>query len=119
MNLLSPFLDNVDRWSARTAIVAPQGDSATFGALAERSERLAARWRGQGIAPGDRVLLAMPLGVALYAAIAALWRIGAVAVFPEPALGLNGLRHAPIVLDADADAVLRAIESQARSATSA
>ena len=29
------------------------------------------------------------------------------------------LRHAPIVLDADADAVLRAIESQARSATPA
>ena len=26
------------------------------------------------------------------------------------------LRHAPIVLDADADAVLRAIDSQARSA---
>jgi len=32
---------------------------------------------------------------------------------------LSGLRHAPIVLDADADAVLRAIESQARSATPA
>jgi threonine synthase len=29
---------------------------------------------------------------------------------------LNGLRHAPIVLDADADAVLRSIDSQARSA---
>jgi threonine synthase len=29
---------------------------------------------------------------------------------------VTGLRHAPIVLDADADAVLRAIESQARSA---
>jgi len=29
------------------------------------------------------------------------------------------LRHAPIVLDADADAVLRAIEAQARSATPA
>ncbi len=29
------------------------------------------------------------------------------------------LRHGPIVLDADADAVLRAIEAQARSATPA
>ena len=86
MNLLASFLDNVEQWSARTAIVSPQGDSATFGALAERSERLAARWRGQGIAPGDRVLLAMPLGVALYAAIAALWRIGAVAVFPDASI---------------------------------
>ena len=36
----------------------------------------------------------MPLGIALYASLAALWRLGAVVVFPEPALGLKGLRHA-------------------------
>src|SRR5690606_22009164 len=30
----------------------------------------------------------------LYAGLVALWRLGAVAVFPEPALGLAGLRHA-------------------------
>lgn len=94
MNVLAPFLDKAARWSARTAIVAPGGGRISFGALAERSARLAALWRGQGIGPGDRVLVAMPLGVALYAAIAALWRLGAVVVFPEPALGLAGLRHA-------------------------
>src|SRR6185295_17643963 len=43
---------------------------------------------------GDRVLLAMPLGIPLYVSLAALWRLGAVVVFPEPALGLKGLRHA-------------------------
>jgi olefin beta-lactone synthetase len=94
LNLLAPFLDNVEQWSARDAIIPPRGVAATFGALAKQSARLAALWRGQGIAPGDRVLLAMPLGVALYAAIAALWRLGAVVVFPEPALGLKGLQHA-------------------------
>lgn len=36
----------------------------------------------------------MPLGIALYASLAALWRLGAVVVFPEPALGLKGLHHA-------------------------
>lgn len=94
MNVLAPFLDNAARWSARRAIVAPGAGAIGFGALAERSARLAASWRGQGIGPGDRVLVAMPLGIALYAAIAALWRLGAVVVFPEPALGLAGLRRA-------------------------
>ena len=32
----------------------------------------------------------MPLGIPLYASLAALWRLGAVVVFPEPALGLAG-----------------------------
>ena len=94
MNLLAPFLSNVGLWSARTAVVAPDGVKATFGDIARWSARLASRWAGQGIGAGDRVLVAMPLGVALYVAIAALWRLGAVVVFPEPALGVAGLRHA-------------------------
>ncbi|NJM51676.1 MAG: AMP-binding protein [Sphingomonadales bacterium] len=62
--------------------------------MGAKSARLAAYWRGKGIGKGDRVLLAMPVGIDLYAAIAGLWRLGAVIVFPEPALGINGLRHA-------------------------
>ena len=44
--------------------------------------------------PGDRVLVAVWPGVDLYAGLAAVWRRGAVAVFPEPSTGLAGLRHA-------------------------
>jgi len=97
MNLLLPFLGNAERWSARTAIVQAGGRAASFGDIARGSAALAARWRAAGIEPGDRVLVAMPLGIELYTAIAGLWRLGAVIVFPEPALGHRGLRHAAAV----------------------
>ena len=38
--------------------------------------------------------MALPVGIDLYAAIAALWRLGSTIVFPEPAMGLKGLRNA-------------------------
>ena len=94
MNLLEPFLETVARRRDRTAIVDGAGRTISYGGLAARSARLAATWRRQGIGPGDRVLLAMPIGIDLYAGIAALWRLGAAIVFPEPAMGLKGLRHA-------------------------
>jgi acyl-coenzyme A synthetase/AMP-(fatty) acid ligase len=94
MNLLSGFLDNAAVWSSRTAIVEGGGARISYGALAQRSAELAGAWRAAGVGPGDRVLIAMPIGVDLYAGIAALWRIGATIVFPEPALGLAGLKHA-------------------------
>lgn len=94
MNLIETFLATAERRAEQIAIVAPDGGTTHFGDLAARTSGLAAAWRRQGIEPGDRVLLAMPLGPDLYAGIAALWQLGAVAVFPEPAMGLRGLRHA-------------------------
>ncbi|WP_159587356.1 AMP-binding protein [Chelativorans xinjiangense] len=94
MNLLEPILDELTARSGRTAIIAADGTRATYGDLLARSKALAAAWKRAGIAPADRVLIAMPVGIALYTSLVALWRLGAVAVFPEPALGLRGLRHA-------------------------
>jgi acyl-CoA synthetase (AMP-forming)/AMP-acid ligase II len=94
VNLLDPFLAGAEARAARTAIVAGDGTSATYGDLIARSVALAAAWTRRGLAPGDRVLLAMPLTIDLYVALIALWRLGAVVVLPEPALGLGGLRHA-------------------------
>jgi len=94
VNILSAFLENAPRWGDRPAIVAGDGETLTFGELERRSARLAAGWRARGVRAETRVLLALPLGLSLYAAIAALWRLGATIVFPEPALGLRGLRNA-------------------------
>lgn len=94
MNLIETFLGTAERCSDRVAIVEADGSGTTFGALARQTAHLAAAWHARGIEPGDRVLLAMPVSARLYAGIAALWQLGAVAVFPEPALGLRGLRHA-------------------------
>jgi acyl-CoA synthetase (AMP-forming)/AMP-acid ligase II len=78
----------------RTALVDGHDVRTSYAQLEERASWLAARWRAQGIGRGDRVLLAMRLDADLYASLAALWMLGAVAVFPEPALGLRGVRHA-------------------------
>lgn len=94
MNLIATFLDNAGRYGARTAIVDRKGRTISFVELAHRSGALADAWHAAGLRSGDRVLLAMPVGIDLYAAIAGLWRLGATIVFPEPALGVRGLRHA-------------------------
>lgn len=94
MNLIATFIDKADHFGARPAIIDSRGTSITFTDLARRSGALAEAWHRAGLGLGDRVLLAMPVGIDLYAAIAALWRLGATIVFPEPALGLPGLRHA-------------------------
>lgn len=94
MNLMTTFALQAAARPKQTAIIDGKGRTITYGELAARAERLACAWRDKGIAPGDRLLLAMGIGIDLYVALAAAWRIGAVVVFPEPAMGLNGLRQA-------------------------
>jgi len=94
MNLIAGFLDKGASVGPRPAIVTGAGETISYDQLALRSGRLAALLRRQGVLRGDRVLLALPIGIELYLAIAALWRLGAVIVFPEPAMGISGVRRA-------------------------
>ncbi|HEY4201634.1 MAG TPA: AMP-binding protein [Devosiaceae bacterium] len=94
MNLIGNFLETARRYGDRLAIIAGNGESISFSDLARRSGAFARAWSEAGLQKGDRVLVAMPVSLDLYAAIAGLWRLGAVIVFPEPALGLAGVRHA-------------------------
>jgi acyl-coenzyme A synthetase/AMP-(fatty) acid ligase len=94
MSGIAEFLRRCERHPGRNAIIDGRGVVLTFGELATRSARTAAAWRRGGLARGDHVLFALPLGLELYVALAALWRLGAIVVLPEPALGLSGLRHA-------------------------
>lgn len=94
MNLIDAFLARCAEHPDRIALIDPKGRATSYASLSDRAERLAARWQAQGLQPGDRVLLALGFTADLYAALAALWRLGAVAVLPEPALGLRGIRVA-------------------------
>lgn len=78
---------------ARPALIAP-GEQIDFAALERRGGAFAARCAAAGMKPGDRALFALSPGPELYIALAAIWRLGATAVLPEPALGLRGLLHA-------------------------
>ena len=88
------FAAAVDRYGDRTALIEGDGTKVSFSALKYRADGLAAAWAAKGIGKGDRILIAMPICADLYAALAALWSLGAVAVLPEPAMGLNGVRNA-------------------------
>ena len=92
--ILDAFAETIDRRGPRPAIVEGNGRTASFDDMDRLSRSLAAGFASRGIGQGDRVLMAMPVGIDLYACLAALWRIGATAVFPEPAMGLSGLRYA-------------------------
>lgn len=92
--LLSAFAAAVAAHGSETALIAGDGTRVSFTALDAASRALAAAWAGRGMGPGDRILIAMPIGPDLYASLAAIWRLGAVAVLPEPAMGLPGLRNA-------------------------
>ncbi|MDX2288373.1 MAG: AMP-binding protein [Hyphomicrobiaceae bacterium] len=94
MSSLAAFLSRCEADPGRAAIIEGTGRAISFGDLAEASGRLAAAWRRRGLGRGDRVLMALPFGLDLYVGLAAVWRCGAVVVLPEPAMGLQGVRHA-------------------------
>ncbi|SDH48770.1 AMP-binding protein [Roseospirillum parvum] len=96
MNLTDAFLRAAQRHPKRPALIDGAGQRTSYGALASLTAGLAGTFAGQGIEAGDRVLVALKPGAELYAGLAALWHLGAVAVFPEPAMGLAGLRHAAL-----------------------
>jgi len=94
VNLLDGFYRRMAEHPDRAAVIDPNGKRWTYAQLARRAEVLAAHFADQGLRRGDRVLMALGLNAELYAAFAALWRLGAVAVLPEPALGLAGIERA-------------------------
>lgn len=94
MTILAAFDAAVAAHPDRPAIIDGKGRSVSFASLHARAGFLADAWAKRGIGPGDRVLIAMGVTPDLYAALAALWRLGAVAVLPEPAMGLKGVKTA-------------------------
>jgi acyl-CoA synthetase (AMP-forming)/AMP-acid ligase II len=78
----------------RVALVEPGGRTVTFGALATRVARLAGAFRARGLAPGDRVVVLLPMGIRLYEALLALFHGGHTAVLVDPSAGLPRMREA-------------------------
>jgi acyl-CoA synthetase (AMP-forming)/AMP-acid ligase II len=92
-DLAAIFAATAARMGDKPALIAREG-TISFAALDARAAAFAARLAERGVAKGTRVLVAAPVGIELYVILAGLWRLGAVAVFPEPAMGLRGLLHA-------------------------
>ena len=63
--------------------IADRAQRLTFSELADRTGRVAARLRASGVAPGDHVLVFVPMSVELYATLLGTLRMGAAAVFVD------------------------------------
>lgn len=92
---LSGLLSELARTrSAQPAIIDRHGKPLTFAGLDREAGRLAALLGERGVQVGQRVLLLVPMSPELYVTLAALWRIGLVAVVVDPGAGLGHLRQA-------------------------
>lgn len=100
MNIAS-LLTTIDQ-PDRPALILPDGVSVTFRQLDEMTARLAAGFQKAGLQTGERVVVLAPISLYLYAALIALFRLGAAAVFLDPQAGFRPLERAATVADARA-----------------
>lgn len=92
MNLVALLDEQVVRHPGKIALFAG-GRGICYAELQQRSAALAARLSAGGLRQGDAALPVLDVGIPLYIALLALFRLGAVVVVPERA-GLDGLRTA-------------------------
>ncbi len=88
MNVACLLEESAARVPDRAAFIWGRGagrKTVTFGRFAAIAESMACELARHDIRDGDFVLVLQPMSVALYAALVALFRIGAVAVLPDPA----------------------------------
>lgn len=86
MNVLSILTGVARRHPDRPALILGQR-SITFSALRERIDRASAGLQREGLKPGDRAIVMIPMSINLYVAMLALLDLGAVAVFVDPWIG--------------------------------
>ena len=89
--LLEDFLGHVSDRPDVPALIDGRGRITSYAMLAAMSAKRALAFRRAGVGRGDVVLVARGVSPELYASLLALFRLGAVAMFPEPAAGLAGL----------------------------
>jgi acyl-coenzyme A synthetase/AMP-(fatty) acid ligase len=94
VNLVEAFLAHAEARPDAPALITPDGRSWSYARLAQASASLARAYGAAGIGQGDIVLIARGVSPGLYATLLALFRLGAVACFPEPAAGLEGVARA-------------------------
>jgi len=90
MNLVNVLNQSVNERPDSIAFIEGIEDrrrTVTFYELFSESEKVIVNFKRAGIEKGDNVLIMLPMSIDLYVALVSLWRIGAVAVFLDPAFG--------------------------------
>lgn len=84
--------ENAARWPDREAIVATRAGrdvAVSFSDLEHRANLFAGKLHERGIRPGDPVLVFVPMSIELYTALLGIFRLGAIAVFLDPSVGIR------------------------------
>ena len=92
MNLLDPFIEQARKLPDTPALVTKK-EKISFAGLGHKSNTLAHHFQKQGLEKGDVVLVFQGVGIPLYITLLALFRMGAVAMFPDPSAGLKNLKN--------------------------
>ncbi len=93
MNLLEGLLSQLEAHPERTAILDRDGSKMSFAELNLEGMRLAALLHARGVRAGDAVMVLVPMSVALYVTLAAVFRLGAVVMIVDPAAGLGHIQR--------------------------
>lgn len=94
MNLAHLLAKLAQTQPSQAAVIDKQGEQLTFAQLDTEADRVATLLLEQGAQQGQRVLLLTPMSKELYITLAALWRIGLVAIVIDPGAGLSHFRAA-------------------------
>lgn len=92
MNLLDPFIEQAQKFPDTPALITKK-EQISFSGLDQKSNTLAHYFQKQGLEKGDVVLVFQGVGIPLYTTLLALFRMGAVAMFPDPSAGLKNLKN--------------------------
>jgi len=97
MNVIEILDETALRVPENTALIwgAPGTERmTTFGSLLDRSRRLATLFSEHGLKPGDGVVILLPMSAALYEVMAAVLRLGLIAIFVDPSAWRPSLERA-------------------------
>lgn len=92
MNLSQILSQHAQNTPHKIALITAQGQT-TYQELEQMSDSMAHLLQAKGVKRGSRVLLLLPIGPELYAALAAVWKLAGVAVVIDPGAGIPNFRH--------------------------
>jgi bile acid-coenzyme A ligase len=112
---LGQVLTRLARADPGRPAITSAGQTITRAELEARANRLARAYEAHGARPGDLVTVALPNGIEFYAAVFALWKLGAIPQLMSPALPARerdeilALAAPPLVIGAGPAAVSGAV----------
>ena len=96
MNIASVLQQQAESRASQTAIIdgkIGQERRTTYLQINSQSARLAALLKSYGLQQGDTVLIFQPISAELYIILVALFRLGMIAMFVDPSMGLTHLEQ--------------------------